>query len=153
MHISQATNKGRRKNYLWPCLTLVFSLFLLNKRAGFLFAPGTLAALELVKSEPERRQRLWDNTYRLQEGLRYLGFDIGPSKTPIVPVLIGPLEKTFLFWRKLFDAGVFTNPIAPPAVPSEACRQRDSLIATHTTDQIDRCMDAFEKVGRELGII
>ena len=61
-----------------------------------------------------------------------LGFDIGPSETPIVPVLIGPLEKTFLMWRKLFDAGVFTNPVAPPAVPPSQCRLRTSLMATHT---------------------
>ena len=64
--------------------------------------------------QPERREQLWRNTRRLQEGMRSLGFDIGPTETPIIPVLIGPLEKTFLFWRKLFDAGVFTNPVLPP---------------------------------------
>ena len=62
---------------------------------------GTLAALGVLQSEPERREQLWNNTRRLHEGFRSLGFDIGPTKTPIVPVLIGPLEKTFLFWRKL----------------------------------------------------
>jgi 7-keto-8-aminopelargonate synthetase-like enzyme len=66
---------------------------------------GVLAALDIMQREPERRVRLWENTKRLQDGLRQLGFDIGPTQTPIVPVLIGPLEKTFLFWRKLFDAG------------------------------------------------
>ena len=80
---------------------------------------------------------LWANTRRLQAGFRQLGFDIGPTETPIVPVLIGPLEKTFIFWRKLFDAGVFTNPVAPPAVPPSQCRLRTSLMATHTADQID----------------
>ncbi|HXJ32374.1 MAG TPA: aminotransferase class I/II-fold pyridoxal phosphate-dependent enzyme, partial [Gemmatimonadales bacterium] len=78
---------------------------------------GVLAALHVMQREPERRDALWANTRRLQDGLRTLGFDIGPTDTPIVPVLIGPLEKTFLFWRKLFDAGVFTNPVVPPAVP------------------------------------
>ena len=85
---------------------------------------GVLAALEVLQDEPERRDRLWANTRRLHEGFRQLGFDIGPTETPIVPVLIGPLEKTFLMWRRLFDAGVFTNPVAPPAVPaprSAAC--------------------------------
>jgi 8-amino-7-oxononanoate synthase len=114
---------------------------------------GVLAALEVVQDEPERRERLWANTRRLQEGFRSLGYDIGPTETPIVPVLVGPLEKTFVFWQQLFDAGVFTNPVAPPAVPPEECRLRTSLMATHTFDQIDFCLDAFAKIGRELGVI
>ncbi len=81
---------------------------------------GVIAALEVLRSEPERRESLWANTRRLHAGFRQLGFDIGPSETPILPVLIGPLEKTFIMWRKLFDAGVFTNPVAPPAVAAVA---------------------------------
>jgi len=114
---------------------------------------GVLAALEIVRNEPERRELLWANTRRLQEGFRSLGFDIGQSATPIVPVVIGPFEKTFVFWRKLFDAGVFTNPVVPPAVPASACRMRTSVMATHTFDQIDTCLETFAKVGRELGVI
>lgn len=114
---------------------------------------GILAALHVIRDEPERRQRLWDNTRRLQDGFRSLGFDIGPTKTPIVPVLIGTLDRTFRFWRELFDRGVFTNPVAPPAVPASACRLRTSLMATHTPEQIDFCLDAFATVGRELGVI
>ncbi len=114
---------------------------------------GVLAALEVMKREPERRTRLWENTKRLQEGLRQLGYDIGPTQTPIVPVLIGPLEKTFLFWRKLFDAGVFTNPVVPPAVPPSQCRLRTSLMATHTPEQIDRALDVFRALGKELGVV
>jgi 8-amino-7-oxononanoate synthase len=114
---------------------------------------GVLAALEVLQREPERRGRLWDNTRRLQGGLRQLGFDIGPTQTPIVPVLIGPLEKTFLFWRQLFDAGVFTNPVVPPAVPPSQCRLRTSLMATHTAEQIDRALDAFARLGKELGVV
>jgi len=114
---------------------------------------GVLAALEVVREEPERRERLWTNAWRIQEGFRSLGFDVGQSQTPIVPVLIGPLEKTFLFWQRLFDAGVFTNPVAPPAVPPEACCLRTSVMATHSEEQIDFCLDAFAKVGRELGVI
>ncbi len=114
---------------------------------------GVLAALEVLQQEPDRRERLWANTRRLQEGFRSLGFDIGPTQTPIVPVLIGPLEKTFLFWRKLFDAGVFTNPVAPPAVPPSQCRLRTSLMATHRPDQIDFALEQFEKIGRELQVI
>ncbi|MGH7538231.1 MAG: aminotransferase class I/II-fold pyridoxal phosphate-dependent enzyme [Gemmatimonadales bacterium] len=113
---------------------------------------GVLAALHVLRREPERRDQLWVNTRRLQDGLRALGFDIGPSQTPIVPVLIGPLEKTFLFWRKLFDAGVFTNPVVPPAVPPSQCRLRTSLMATHTPEQIDRALEAFALLGKELGV-
>jgi 8-amino-7-oxononanoate synthase len=114
---------------------------------------GVLAALEILRSEPERRAALWQNTKRLQVGLRALGYDIGPTETPIVPVLIGPLEKTFVFWRKLFDAGVFTNPVVPPAVPPSQCRLRTSLMATHTADQIDFALEAFANIGRQLEVI
>ena len=114
---------------------------------------GVLAALRILRSEPERRVALWDNTRRLQDGLRTLGYDIGPTETPIVPVLVGPMDKTFVFWRKLFDAGVFTNPVVPPAVPPSQCRLRTSLMATHTADQIDFALDAFATIGRQLGVI
>ena len=114
---------------------------------------GVLAALEIMISEPHRRDGLWENTRRLQDGFRSLGFDIGPTQTPIVPVLIGPLERTFLFWRKLFDAGVFTNPVVPPAVAATECRLRTSLMATHTPEQIDFALDTFARLGKELGVI
>jgi 8-amino-7-oxononanoate synthase len=114
---------------------------------------GVLAALEVLQREPERREQLWANTRRLHAGFRSMGFEIGPTETPIVPVLIGPLEKTFLMWRKLFEAGVFTNPVAPPAVPPSQCRLRTSVMATHTFEQIDFALEAFGKIGRELGVI
>jgi 8-amino-7-oxononanoate synthase len=114
---------------------------------------GVLAALHVMKSEPWRREQLWKNARRLQDGMRDLGFDIGPTKTPIVPVLIGPLEKTFLFWRMLFDAGMFTNPVVPPAVPPSQCRLRTSLMATHTEEQIGRALETFGRLGKELGVI
>jgi 8-amino-7-oxononanoate synthase len=114
---------------------------------------GVLAALEVMQQEPERREHLWSITRRLQDGLRGMGYDIGATKTPIVPVLIGPMDKTFIFWRKLYDAGVFTNPVVAPAVPPSQCRLRTSLIATHTHAQIDQALDAFSKIGKELGVI
>jgi len=114
---------------------------------------GVLAALHVLQREPERREQLWRNTRRLQEGMRSHGFDIGPTETPIIPVLIGPLDKTFLFWRQLFDAGVFTNPVVPPAVPPSQCRLRTSLMATHTADQIDLALEVFGRLGKELGVI
>ena len=114
---------------------------------------GVLAALEVLVSEPERRHSLWRNTGRLQQGLKSIGFDIGPTQTPIVPVLIGTLEDTFRFWRQLYDAGVFTNPVVPPAVPPTECRLRTSLMATHTDDQIDYVLDTFARLGKESGVI
>jgi 7-keto-8-aminopelargonate synthetase-like enzyme len=112
-----------------------------------------LAALEVLQQEPERRDALWANARRLQQGFQALGFDIGPTQTPIVPVLIGPLDTTFVFWRKLYDAGVFTNPVVPPAVPPSQCRLRTSVMATHTPDQIDHALEAFATIGKELGVI
>jgi 8-amino-7-oxononanoate synthase len=114
---------------------------------------GVLAALEVLQTEPERREQLWTNTKRLADGFRSLGFETGPSETPIIPILIGPLEKTLVMWRKVFDAGIFTNPVVPPAVPPSQCRLRTSLMATHTADQIDYCLDTIGKLGRELGVI
>jgi len=114
---------------------------------------GVLAALDILQHEPERRAALWENTRRMATGLKSLGFDIGPSATPIIPVLIGPLEKTLIMWRKLFDAGVFTNPVAPPAVPPSQCRLRTSVMATHTAEQIDFALEAFAKIAKAVGVI
>ncbi|PYO73909.1 MAG: aminotransferase class I/II-fold pyridoxal phosphate-dependent enzyme [Gemmatimonadetes bacterium] len=128
------------------------------------FAAGSESVIHFLKHnsrpliftaalEPERRECLWQNTRRLQNGLRAIGFHIGATETPIVPVLIGPLEKTFLFWRKLFEAGVFTNPVVPPAVPPSQCRLRTSLMATHKPQQIDHALEVFARLGKELGVI
>jgi 8-amino-7-oxononanoate synthase len=112
-----------------------------------------LTALEIIRTEPERRERLWKNTRKMMEGFRGIGFDIGPTETPIVPILIGPMEKTFLFWRALFDAGVFTNPVVPPAVPEGSCRLRTSYMATHTDDQLDFVLELVERIARELHVV
>ncbi len=114
---------------------------------------GVLAALEVMQQEPERRDQLWANTRRLREGFQSLGFDIGPTETPIIPVLTGPMDRTFLFWRKLYDGGVFTNPVVPPAVPFEQCRLRTSVMATHSDEQIDFALETFARIGKELGVI
>ncbi|MBI4409947.1 MAG: aminotransferase class I/II-fold pyridoxal phosphate-dependent enzyme [Gemmatimonadetes bacterium] len=112
-----------------------------------------LAALEVIEEEPERREALWSNTRRMQEGLKSLGYDTGKSETPVIPVLVGELEDTFIFWKALFDAGVFTNPVTPPAVPDNSCRLRISLMATHTEEQIDHVLEAFAQVGRHMALI
>lgn len=111
---------------------------------------GVLAALDVMIAEPERRERLWSNTRRVAEGLRSLGFDIGESNTPIIPVRIGELAPTLHVWRALFDGGVFTHTIAPPAVPASACRLRVSMSAEHSDDQVERVLDAFARVAKSI---
>ncbi|MFQ5690163.1 MAG: aminotransferase class I/II-fold pyridoxal phosphate-dependent enzyme [Gemmatimonadota bacterium] len=112
-----------------------------------------LKALEIIRSEPERRERLWKNTHKMMEGFRSIGFDIGPTETPIVPVLIGPMKKTFQFWRALFDAGVFTNPVVPPAVPEGSCRLRTSYMATHTDEELDFVLDRVATIAKKLEVV
>ena len=108
---------------------------------------GALAALDVLQREPERRIRLWENTRRVAEGLRSLGFDIGETQTPVIPVLIGDAFQAMETWRALFDNGVFTHPILPPAVPAHACRIRVSMSAEHSSEQIDRVLAAFERIA------
>ena len=112
-----------------------------------------LACLDVMEREPERRVRLWENADYLRSGLQSLGYDTVTSETPIIPVVIGEMMPTLAFWRGLFDAGVFTNPVLPPAVPDHSCRLRTSVMATHTRDHLDEVLDAFGKVGRARGII
>lgn len=112
-----------------------------------------LAALEVLRREPERIEMLWRNTRRMQAGLRELGYDTGLSRTPIIPVVIGELDRMLVFWKELFDAGVFTNPVTPPAVPENSCRLRISVMATHTDDHLDRVLEAFAQVGRQMAVI
>jgi 7-keto-8-aminopelargonate synthetase-like enzyme len=110
-----------------------------------------LACLDVIEREPERRLRLWENAEYLRGGLQSLGFDTVSSETPIIPVVTGDMEGTFAFWRALFDAGVFTNPVLPPAVPENSCRLRTSVMATHTREQLDQVLDAFTRVRAALG--
>ncbi len=111
---------------------------------------GVLVALDIMEQEPERRERLWDNTHRVAEALRSLGFDTGASETPIIPVLVGDPHQAARFWRGLFELGVFAHPIVPPAVPANASRIRVSMSAEHTDEQIEQALDAFARVARKI---
>jgi 7-keto-8-aminopelargonate synthetase-like enzyme len=113
---------------------------------------GVLAALDVMRDEPERRARLWENTRRVADGIRSIGFDVGAAQTPIIPVVIGEISRTLQLWRALFDEGVFTHPIAPPAVPASSCRLRVSVSAEHSDEQIDRVLSAFERVASGLSL-
>ena len=112
-----------------------------------------LAALDVLEDEPERRDALWHNTRLMQTALRELGYDTGASVTPIIPVVIGGVDETLAFWKALFDEGVYTNPVLPPAVPESSCRLRISMMATHTADHVEKVRDAFARVGRTLAVI
>ncbi len=111
------------------------------------------AALDVIKAEPERRERLWENAERMRQGLTALGFDTGLSKTPIIPVIFGENRLVFQFWKLLYDEGIFSNPAVTPAVPKGRALIRTSYMATHTAIQLDRVLEAFRKVGKRLGVI
>jgi 7-keto-8-aminopelargonate synthetase-like enzyme len=104
-------------------------------------------------AEPERIAQLWKNTDRMKRGLLALGFHLGDSATPILPVYVHDMLKTFQFSKRLQDEGVFVNPVVSPGVPPGEELLRVSLMATHTDAQIDRALEKFQKVGIELGII
>lgn len=112
-----------------------------------------LAALEIMETEPDHREKLWRNVAHLKHGLSRLGFDTLGSESQIVPVLIGPDELTVVFWRGLWEAGVFTTPALPPGVPAGQSIIRTSVNANHTPEQIERLLGAFATVGRHLGVI
>jgi 7-keto-8-aminopelargonate synthetase-like enzyme len=116
-------------------------------------AAAVLAALEIMVNEPERIQRLWQNTRRMKEGLLSLGFNLGDSETPVLPVYCGDLLTAFRMTKRLEEEGVFVNPVVPPAVAPGRELIRISLMATHTDAQIDFALEKLAKVGRELGLI
>lgn len=116
-------------------------------------AASVMAAIEIVRAEPERRDRLIENTEFIRNGLKCLGFNLGDSITPIIPIIIGKDLKTFQVWKSLMNAGVYTNPIIPPGVPPGRALLRTSYMATHTRGQLEFCLDMFEKVGKKSGII
>lgn len=111
------------------------------------------AAIDIIESEPERRERLWSNTNKMLKGFKALGFDTGKSETPIIPLMVGEDMKAFTMAKLLHDKGVFTNVAVSPAVPSGKAVMRTSYMATHTEEQLDKVLKAFEEVGKSLGII
>ncbi len=114
---------------------------------------AALKALEILEREPERVDRLNAIAGDLREGLTSRGFDVGAGETPIVPVFIGDSLKAMRTWRALFDAGVYTNVAIPPAVPPGKALLRTSCMATHTADQMERVLEAFSVVGRDLELV
>lgn len=114
---------------------------------------GVRAALQIIQSEPERRQRLIEIGNFMRKEYRQMGFDTSTSETPVIPIVIGDNMKTFTFWKKLFNEGVYTNAVVSPAVPGNSSRLRTSYIATHRQEQLDFVLEKFYKIGKELAII
>lgn len=110
---------------------------------------AALAALKILKSEPERVKKLWELTNYTINQFKDRGFELGPTSTPIMPLYVRDNEKTFLITKLLFEEGIFVNPVVSPAVPSDETLIRFSLMATHTYKQIDKAIDHIEKIFRK----
>ena len=135
--------------------------FLHHRARPFLFstshppsvAATCIAALEVLQTEPQWIERLWDNTRFFKAGLQALGFNTGISESPITPVIAGENALAMKLSDRLFEEGVFAQGIGFPTVPRGKARVRTIVSATHTTDELQFALDCFTKVGTELGII
>jgi len=135
--------------------------WLVNRGRPYLFStsapPAVVAAcieaLDILRDEPQRLERLWERTRSFKAGLRELGFDTGISETPITPVITGPEETTQALARRLFEEGVFCPAIVFPTVAKGRARVRTIVTADHTEEDLIAALDAFDRVGRELGLI
>ena len=114
---------------------------------------SALAALEILEKEPERITRLIANADKMRKGFKAMGFRVIDSETAVVPVIIGDDLNTFKFWRALYDGGVFVNAFISPGVPNGMQMMRTSYMATHEDHHLDKILDTFGTVGRELGLI
>jgi 8-amino-7-oxononanoate synthase len=115
-------------------------------------AASVLAAIEIIKSEPERIEQLWKNTRYALKSLKDLGFDVGKTETPIIPIYVRDDVKTFKLTKMLQDDGVFVNPVVSPAVKSDSSLIRFSLMATHTSQQIDMAIGKIDKAAKSLNL-
>lgn len=110
-------------------------------------------ALDIIQNEPERRKRLFQIVEKMRNSFIEMGYNVGPTLTPIIPLIIGDMDKCFILWKEVTDDGLFVNPVIPPAVPQGRSLIRTSYIATHTDEQLDFALDVFKKAGKKLGII
>ncbi len=114
---------------------------------------AVIAALDIIAEEPDRRERLWRHTNKMIKAFKQMGFDTGVAETPIIPLMMGEMERAFMMWKILGEEGVFVNPVVPPAVPQGRCMIRTSYMATHTDEMLDRVLGIVEKTGKKLGMI
>jgi len=116
-------------------------------------AAAVLAALNIMETEPEHIQKLWDNAEFMRKGFKELGYNIGQSTTPIIPVIIGEQYLTGITWAALIEEGVYTNPVVPPAAPPGQSLLRTSYTATQTKEHLERALHGFKVVGERLDLI
>jgi len=127
--------------------------FLFSTSAPPAVAAACLAAIRVLEEEPELIERLWVNTRRFKEGLRSLGFATGVSETPITPVMVGDSATAIRFADRLLEEGVWATSVVYPTVALDGARLRTIVTAAHSDDELDACLDAFARVGRELGLV
>ena len=145
--------------YVAGCQELID--WLINRARSFVYTTGippavaasALAALDVVRHEPERRKQLWDNAAFLWHGLTELGYQLGPTRSPILPVLIGRATQTMALAEALLRRGIFAQGIRPPTVPDGTSRLRVTPMATHTRSQLVQALAAFAAAGKEIGIL
>ncbi len=116
-------------------------------------AAAALAALEIMRTEPERIERINQIGVRMRRGYHQMGLNTGNSESPIIPILVGDEARTIQMWKLLFDDGVFVNPVIVPAVPEGSQLLRTSYMATHTDAQLDQVLDTFQRVAKQVGLI
>ncbi|MCB9771456.1 MAG: 8-amino-7-oxononanoate synthase [Candidatus Omnitrophica bacterium] len=135
--------------------------FLINKARSFIYTTGlppsiaaaSLKGIEIIESEPDRRQALWENTNFVQRALKSLGFNTLNTNTPIIPIQVKDAQLSVNFSEKLFEAGIFVSAIRPPTVPVNSARLRVTLMATHTQDDLQYFLSHVERIGKELCLI
>ncbi len=133
---------------------------LIHRGRPFLFSPShppavaaaCIAAIQVLQDEPQLINQLWDNTRYFKSGLQRLGLNTGASQSPITPVIAGEGRKAMQLSDRLFSEGVFAQGIGYPTVPDEKARVRTIVTATHTREDLDEALSAFERVGREFGL-
>lgn len=138
-----------------------FILGLRHTASSFIFSASlpavicatVLKAFEILEVEPQWRERLWDNTRYMLNGLSALGFDTGAAETPVIPIMIRDTDKALRFNRSIFESGVYASPVVYPAVAPHKSRIRLGIMATHTRDDLDMALDAFARAGRQVGLI
>ena len=130
------------------CRTYIFSAS--NTPAA---TAAALEALHIIQNEPERFENLWDVTHYALKRFREEGFEIGETESPIIPLYVRDAEKTFVVTKMAYDAGVFINPVIPPACAPQDTLVRFALMATHTRDQVEQAVQILKKIFVEEGII
>ncbi|MEL6346598.1 MAG: pyridoxal phosphate-dependent aminotransferase family protein [Myxococcota bacterium] len=116
-------------------------------------AATVLAALKILREQPELVEQVRANARWMRDELERMGYNCLRSETAIVPIVIGQMEQMLWFNRRIYEEGIFANPVLPPAVPTNACLIRTSYMATHKREELQEALDIFERVGNEMGII